>query len=291
MPEGDTIFRAARTMREALAGRELTGIWTSVGQIRGLGPQRLVGQVVADVEPRGKHLLHWFAPSDFALHTHMRMTGSWHVYREGERWRKPRHLAKVVLTAGPVSAVCFSAPVCELLSRGQVEHHPALTRLGPDALGSEVDLVEARRRLDARADVAVAEALLDQAVLAGVGNVYKCEVLFIHRVDPWAAVDEVPGETRDALLATAVRLLRANVVPGTLRRVTTGVGSALTDGDRLHVHGKARRPCDRCGTPIRVARQGEQGRTTYWCPRCQGPGPRQKRTAPRSRGPGRGEAA
>lgn len=285
MPEGDTIFKAARSLREALVGREVTAVQTGVAQIRALGPQRLVGQQVAQVEPRGKHLLHWFAPSDLALHTHMRMTGSWHVYRSGERWRKPRHLARFVLEAGPVVAVCFSAPVCELLSRGQVDRHPALAALGPDALDDAVDLAEARRRLDARADTSIAEALLDQRVLAGVGNVYKSELLYLHRVDPWAPVAQVGEDTRDALLDSAVRLLQVNVAPGATRRVTTGAvqpgaagrppaGQPAAGGDRLHVYGKARRPCARCATPIRVARQGEQGRLTYWCPRCQGPGPR-----------------
>jgi len=287
MPEGDTIFKAARSLREALVGREVTGVETGVAQIRALGPQRLVGQHVAQVEPRGKHLLHWFAPSDLALHTHMRMTGSWHVYRVGERWRKPRHLARIVLEAAPMVAVCFSAPVCELLSRGQVERHGALAALGPDALADTVDVAEARRRLDARPDVSIAEALLDQRVLAGVGNVYKSELLYLHRADPWSPVAQVAEDTRDALLDSAVRLLRVNVAPGATRRTTTGAVPSA-GGDRLHVsagtpryfvYGKARRPCARCATPVRVARQGEQGRLTYWCPRCQGPGP--QRTTPR----------
>jgi endonuclease-8 len=286
MPEGDTIFRSARTMRAALVGREVTSVETTVPQIRSLGHRRLIGQTVADVEPRGKHLLHWFAPSDLALHSHMRMTGSWHVYREGERWRKPRHLAKFVLGAGPVTAVCFSAPVCELLARVQVERHPSLVRLGPDALTDDVDLAEARRRLDARAEMTAGEALLDQAVLAGVGNVYKNEVLFLHRIDPWTPVGRLDGDTRDALLATAVRLLRANTSPGSARRVTTGADRARGEGDRLHVYGKARRPCSRCSTPIRSARQGEQGRITYWCPRCQGAGTGQ---AGNARRPGHGD--
>ncbi len=285
MPEGDTIFKAARTLREALAGRELTAVRTTVAQIRALHPGRLVGQRVADVEPRGKHLLHWFAPSDLALHTHMRMTGSWHVYRQGERWRRPDHQARIVLTAGPVTAVCFNAPVCELLSRGQVDRHPALAALGPDALDDDVDLDEARRRLDARGDTPIAEALLDQRVIAGIGNVYKSELLHLHRVDPWTPVAQVDEATRTALLDTAVRLLRRNVLPGATRRVTTGAGPRPAGGDRLYVYGKARRPCPRCSTPIRVARQGEQGRLTYWCPRCQGPGPHS--TTPRPQGPGR----
>ncbi len=278
MPEGDTIFRSARAQRAALAGREILEVRTNVPQILGLGPQRLVGQTVADVEPRGKHLLHWFAPSDLALHTHMMMTGAWHLYRPGERWRKPQGLAKVVLEVPGVTAVCFSAPVCELLSRSQVARHPSIARLGPDALAENTDLADARRRLDARPDTPIGEALLDQAVLAGVGNVYKVEVLWLHKVDPWAPVAQVPPATRDELLATAERLLKANVAPGTTARITTRA-PAQRGGGRLYVYGKAGRGCPRCATPIRVSRMGDQARVTYWCPRCQGPGPQPSSSA------------
>jgi endonuclease VIII len=276
MPEGDTIFRTARTLRRALVGGQVTAARTTVGQVRALGVGRLVGQSVAAVESRGKHLLIWFAPSDLALHSHMMMSGSWHAYAPGERWRKPERLARFVLETPAVVAVCFSAPVVELLSRSQVERHRSLAALGPDALAAVdqpgVDLAEARRRLDTRAQLGIAEALLDQRVLAGVGNVFKCEVCFLHGVDPWTPVGTVPGEVRDAMLATAVALLQANVAPGALRRTTTG-DPLTTRGPRLHVYGRARRPCTRCATPIRVARQGAQARLTYWCPRCQGPGP------------------
>lgn len=269
MPEGDTIYRAARALRHALEGETVTAVATTVGQVRALGEQRLVGQTVGAVEPRGKHLLIWFAPSELALHTHMRMTGSWHLYRHGQRWRKPRHLLRFRLETAQWLALCFSAPVIELLSARQVARHPALAALGPDALDSEVDLDEVRRRLDAVPDSTIGEALLDQRVLAGVGNVYKNEVLFIHGVDPWTPVADVDAETRDRLLATAVELLRRNVTPGQTRRVTTGAAGV---GDDLYVYGRNRRPCPRCQRPLAVARQGEQGRLTYWCRSCQGPG-------------------
>jgi endonuclease VIII len=173
MPEGDTIYRAAQTLRAGIAGAQVTDVATVVGQIRALGVRRLVGQQVADVEARGKHLLIWFAPSGLALHSHMRMTGSWHLYRAGERWRKPERQARFVLSTPEWTAVCFNAPVCELLTGEQVARHPSLAALGPDALDAATDLDEAGRRLAARADWTIAEALLDQRVLAGVGNVYK----------------------------------------------------------------------------------------------------------------------
>lgn len=270
MPEGDTIFRAAHTLSQAIEGQTVTGFASRVAQVRARLPKRLIGQRIAKVEARGKHLLIWFSPSDLALHTHLRMNGSWHLYRSGERWRKAEHLARVVIDAGGWQAVCFAAPVCQLLSRREVEQHPSIAALGPDALDAQTDLTEARRRLDERPDWTIAEALLDQRVLAGVGNVYKCEVLWLQRVDPWTLVADVPPATRTDLLATAERLLKANVGPGRpLRRTTTspedGVGP-------LYVYGRARRPCPRCATPITVARQGEQARPTYWCRRCQGAG-------------------
>lgn len=271
MPEGDTIYRAAQTLAAALQGHTVTSFASKAPQMRTLGPRRLVGETVAGVESRGKHLLVWFSPSDLALHTHMRMSGSWHLYRSGERWGKPAHLARAVLEVDGWTAVCFSAPVVELLPRAAIERLPSLASLGPDALGEHVDLAEARRRLDERADWTIAEALLDQRVLAGIGNVYKNEVLFIHRVDPWTPVGQVAADTRDALLSTAQKLLRRNVAPGSPQRITTAQDSGTGP---TYVYGRARRPCARCATPISVARQGTQGRSTYWCPRCQGPGPR-----------------
>lgn len=271
MPEGDTIFRAARTLRRALGGETVTAVSTTVGQVRALGEQRLVGQTVQAVEPRGKHLLIWFAPSELALHSHMRMTGSWHLYRHGQRWRKPKHLLRFRLETADWLALCFSAPVIELLSADQVARHRSLAALGPDALGDDPDLDEVLRRLDTVPDAAIGDALLDQRVMAGVGNVYKNEVLFIHRVDPWTPVATVDAETRRAMVATAVQLLRRNVTPGQTRRVTTG---ATGPGDDLHVYGRHRQPCPRCHRPIAMARQGDQGRLTYWCRACQGPGRR-----------------
>lgn len=274
MPEGDTIFRAAQTLAQAIEGHTVTGFASGVGQVRARLPSRLIGQRVATVEARGKHLLIWFAPSDLALHTHLRMNGSWHLYRADERWRKAEHLARAVIEVPGWQAVCFSAPVCELLSRTEVETHPSIAGLGPDALAEQTDLAEARRRLDARSDWTIAEALLDQRVLAGVGNVYKSEILFIHKLDPWTPVADVPGATRDELLATAERLLKANVAAGAPPGRTTT--SPHEGAGNLYVYGRARRPCPRCATPISRARHGEQARSTYWCRRCQGPGPAQR---------------
>lgn len=277
MPEGDTIHRTAARLHAALAGARVERAESRAPRVADLGTGRLVGQTVEAVESRGKHLLVWFAPSGLALHTHLGMHGTWRVERPGQRTSRPPERAAIVLGVAHRVAVCDGAPVCELLSSAQVAAHPRLAELGPDALAAPeaggTDLAEARRRLDARADWTAGEALLDQRVLAGVGNVFKCEVLFACAVDPWARVADLDETARDGLLATSERLLRVNATPGGVRRTTASPGPAGSVGPRLAVYGRARQPCPRCDTPVRVAPQGEQARITYWCPRCQGPGP------------------
>lgn len=269
MSEGDTIRRAARTLGHALTGSTVRAVSGHAPRLRSAGVERLTGQTVQTVEARGKHLLIRFAPMGLTLHTHLMVSGSWHLYRPGQPWRKPARRASAVIEVDDWLAVCFAAPVCELLTSRQITAHPVLASLGPDATAEGTDLEEARCRLDARGGWSIGDALLDQRVLAGVGNVYKCEVLFMHGVDPWVGVGELAGPTRDALLATAVRLLKANASPDAGPRTTTGLPSPSGQHGRLFVYGRARRPCRRCGTAIRVARQGRQARLTYWCPRCQ----------------------
>lgn len=268
MPEGDTIFRTAQTLRRALEGETVRGIQTRVAQIRLLGASRLVGQEVHGIQSRGKHLLIWFSPSGLALHSHMKMTGSWHLYRHGERWRKPERLVTLRLDVDDWTAIAFSVPVCALLTADQIATHPALASLGPDAVDTGPDLAEARRRLDRHHGHTIGEALLDQRVLAGVGNVYKSEVLFLHGLHPWTLVDEIPPEIREGVLTTAAGLLGRNARSASPMRVTTGA-SGTRRADALWVYGRSRRPCRRCATPIAVRRQGEQARVTYWCPSCQ----------------------
>jgi endonuclease-8 len=265
MPEGDTIFRTADVLRRALAGGVVHEAWSQPrpGLTRVPRLSRLVGHRVETVEARGKHLLIGFSGGVW-LRTHMRMRGSWHRYRVGEPWRLPASRASAFLRTDSAVAVCFDAPEVELLTAAEVERHPVLTTLGPDLLSARFDADEAVRRLLAVRDVALGEALLDQRLVAGVGNVYKSEVCFLERLDPWGPVRSVPEVSLRSALATARRLLQANVRGG--RRVTTGVGAV---GGSLWVYGRAGRPCRRCGTIIQSRRQGEQGRLTYWCPRCQ----------------------
>jgi len=258
MPEGDTIYRAARLLRAGLDEATLTRFATRRAVP---GPRPEPGERIAYVASRGKHLLIRFS-GGATLHTHMRMTGSWHVFATGEPWRRSPGQVRVELGTPDVVAVCFSAPVVELLDDAGVRRHPVLAALGPDLCDPQPDLDEALRRMAGLVpSTPVGEALLDQRMAAGIGNVYRSEVLWLCDVDPFVALADVPEATRRALLQTAHRQLRRNLGPGPRRTVPTG----------LAVYDRAGRPCLRCGTHIAVRRSGEQARATWWCPSCQSP--------------------
>ncbi len=263
MPEGDTIHRTAATLRAVLAGRRLS----TLDVPRLPGPMRPPGTAVADVAARGKHLLVTF-DDDWVLHTHMRMTGSWHTYRVGDRWRRGRSRMRVLLADAEVQAVCFDAPVVELLDPPALARHPSLRALGPDLVTRD-DGVEVG--LDRMASLGeghrpVVEVLLDQRITSGIGNVYANEVAFLAGVHPMADLATVDVDRRTRMLADATRLLRANL---TTRGRTT---VPRTDGG-LWVYDRSGRPCRRCGTPIVGRKVGDAARPTYWCPTCQ-PWPR-----------------
>jgi len=274
VPEGDTIYRTATTLGRALLGHRLTGFETSLEAVAVVAEDSpVVGRLVGEVEARGKHLLirlpalEGSGAPGLVLHTHMRMTGAWHLYRPGERWQKPASYAKVVLhTAGWV-APCFSAPVVELLTDREVARHPTLLALGPDAITPEFDPAEAVARVAAQPDTEIAVALLDQRLLAGIGNVYKSEVLFIHRVNPFARVGALEPDLLARLVREAHRLLRLNRAAGVRR-----THNSLREDARLWVYGRAGEPCRACGGPIHVRRQGLEARATYFCPACQSVG-------------------
>lgn len=259
MPEGDTIHRAAARL-QPLVGRRITAARAYAGpglrQVPDLS--RIVGASVTAVEARGKHLLIGF-DNGLTLRSHLRMTGSWRLYRSTSPTR-----ASAILEADDLAAVAFRTPVLELLTDAGLRRSVPLRTLGPDLLGSTFDADEALRRLRQREARQLGDALLDQRVVAGIGNVYKSEVAFVERLDPRAPVAAFTDAQLLAVLATARRLLQANVSGGP--RSTTGSRSR---GRQLWVYGRTGRPCHRCGTPIRSALQGELARRTYWCPRCQ----------------------
>ena len=251
MPEGDTIYRSATTLRRWLVGREVTAARSVLADVNA---EALVGRTVEAVESRGKHLLIRFS-GDAVLHTHMRMTGSWHVYRAGERWQRPDWQARVVVEAGERVAVCFNAPVIELMQGRAEDLHPSLSGLGPDVLVEPLDLAGIRRRAATRPpETAIGELLLDQRVVSGVGNIWRCESLFVRRLDPRKPWSELGADELDALLRSAAEMMQS---------------SARGTRPPPYVYGRTGRPCRRCGTRIESRLMGDQPRRLYWCPRCQ----------------------
>ena len=274
MPEGDTIYRTARTLRLALAGRTVTAFETVFpGLDRVNHDDPLVGRRVLDVRSVGKHLLIEF-DRDLLLRTHMRMSGSWHIYRPGERWYRGRSAMRIVIGTQEYVAVAFDVPVAEFLTGPAMRAHAELGRLGPDLLGDRYDAREALARLRALGGAAIADALLDQRAVAGVGNVFKSEVLFVCGLEPFRSVGSLDDRQVARVLDVARELLRANVVAPSCptasgRRGARTTTRMMNPGAPLWVYGRSGRPCRRCGTPISYRRQGPNARGTYWCPRCQ----------------------
>ena len=267
MPEGDTIFRTAEVLRAALVGRRVVAARAQPGPGLRRVPDlsRVVGSSISGVESRGKHLLIRF-DNGLTLRSHLRMTGSWHRYRPGERWRRPMREASAILETAESVAVAFNTPIVELLTDAELRRSRPLGELGPDLLSRAFDMAESLRRLRDRSTAELGEALLDQRAVAGIGNVYKSEVAFLEGLDPWTTVAAFDDHQLESALRVARRLLLANTRGGA--RVTTGSGAR---GEGLWVYGRSGRPCRRCGTRIRSRRQGQLARLTFWCPRCQPP--------------------
>lgn len=249
MPEGDTIWRTAESLRAGIQGKRVVAA-------RPDAFKRLAGSTVTSVDPIGKHLVIRF-DSGLALHSHMRMRGAWHVYRPGQPWRRPEWQLKAMLETADAVAVCFGAPVMELVR----DIAPATRHLGPDILGDEWQVGEVVARARRLGATPVGEVLLDQRVTAGIGNVYRCEALWDRRINPWTRVDALSDEELGGLFEAAREAMRANLGGG-FRRRFPGYG-------RGAVHGRAGRPCPRCGAPIKVRVSGENARLVYWCAACQ----------------------
>jgi endonuclease-8 len=275
MPEGDSIFRAARALDHALAGRTITRFETVFPRLARIDADTPIrGRTIERVEARGKHLLMWMS-GDLVLHTHMRMKGSWHLYRPGERWMRPHHDMRVLIETPDMHAVAFNVPVAEFATAATLPGVGALHDLGPDPLSADFSAPEAVGRILSRGDMEIADALLDQSAIAGIGNIFKSEVLFAGRVHPFARVGDLPADDVERLVQVAVKFLRANADKTTGEGIVTysGLRRVSTRSDpspRLWVYGRAGLPCRRCGTPISRAKQGPNARSTYWCERCQG---------------------
>lgn len=253
MPEGDTIHRAVGRLRPALCGAELTDFVVR----RHAGPVPKVGETIADVRAHGKHLLVDFS-GGLTVRCHLRMTGSWHLYRPNQRWQKKPTAARLVIRTPDWVAVCFSAPDVDI-SRSP---SAGISHLGPDLCvpNANIDDCLARMARFATEHTQIGEALLDQRVACGVGNVYKSEVLHACSVSPVALVEGLNHRIRRELLETATQLLLANLGPGMRQTVPGG----------LAVYDRAGEPCPRCASPIQCEKQGStMPRLTWWCPTCQ----------------------
>jgi endonuclease VIII len=270
MPEGDTVWLTARRLDEALSGEALTVSDFRVPECAGVD---LRGRRVTETVSRGKHLL--TRVGDATIHSHLKMEGSWHIYRLGAAWRSPAFQARVVLATAARQAVGFRLGRVEVVSRTAEDE--VVGHLGPDLLGGDWSLDEALRRLRARGDIPIGEALLDQRNLAGVGNMYKAEVCFLMGVHPNEPVAEVDALPR--LVQRAQQLLEANKA-----RPTQSTTGDLRRGRELWVYGRRGLPCRRCGTKIRrdvfvskaeLDRRADgrmdqdRARESFWCPRCQ----------------------
>ena len=278
MPEGDTIHRAAATLQRAIGGQIVTrfeSVLPKLTRVDADAPLR--GRTVDRVEARGKHLLIWFS-GDLVLRTHMRMNGSWHIYRPGERWQRPHRDMRIVIETAAMHAVAFTVPVAEFVTSHELANHDVVARLGPDPLSDNFDAEEAIERMQAHGDVEIADVLLDQTVIAGIGNVYKSEVLFGARINPFARVAALTRDQLAEIVAVATRFMRANVVSGFSRTEASGgivtyAGMRRTTGRadpsaRLWVYGRGGQPCRRCGTPISRRKQGPFARRLL-VPACQ----------------------
>jgi endonuclease-8 len=272
MPEGDTIFRAAATLHRALAGTTVARFESVFPELNRIDHDRpLAGRTIESVAARGKHLLMTFS-GDLILRTHMRMHGSWHIYRPGERWQRPRRDMRLVVQTGGFVAVGFNVPVAEFLTGRGLTRHKELQALGPDLLAASFDAAEVLRRLRAREGDAIADALLNQRLVAGIGNVFKSEILFLCGVGPFRTIGVLTDEELARIIDESRKQLRSNVLarsqtlsPAVGRRTTR----SLDPGEKLWVYARGGKPCRICGTTIQAKKTGVDARLTYWCPRCQ----------------------
>lgn len=260
MPEGDTIHRAATRLKQVLDGQTIER-----AQSRWLGAaaaDSLPGRQIKDVEARGKHLLIVLDDSR-VVHSHMGMTGSWHIYRPGERWLKPQQRAAISLECPAVCVVCFTPKLLEILTAAALRRHDYLNRLGPDLLAGPRSDEEVLARFRQANSLSIGEAVLNQTIVSGIGNVYKSEVLFHLRLHPLTLVSELRDEQLLEVTAIASEMMSQNLSgrPRTTRYAL--------DGGRFFAYGRSGDPCYQCGTPIELIRQGDLGRTTYFCPTCQ----------------------
>jgi endonuclease-8 len=274
VPEGDTIYRAARTLQRAIGGRTVTEFQTVLPQLARVNDDTPIpGQTVESVSASGKWMQIYFS-GGLVLLTHMLMNGSWHIYRRGEPWQRPRADMRVLVGTTEMVAVGFRVPVAEFHTAESLARRKGFNRLGPQVLAPEFDQAAARESLCSRPDLEVGVALLNQSVLAGLGNVFKSEVCFAARVNPFRPVASLNIDEVAQLVSFSRKFMLANITDTSNDHPVTYTGFRRTTGradssERLWAYKRAGQPCRRCGEPIQVQKQGQDARVTFWCPRCQ----------------------
>jgi endonuclease-8 len=278
MPEGDTIYRAARALEKAIGAKVVTGFETELAKLARVNDDTsLIGRTVEKVESRGKWCLIFFS-GDLILVTHMLMSGSWHLYRPGERWRMGRERMRVAIRTSDWEAVGFDIPVAEFHTARSLERSSQVPKLGPDILSEGFSVEGGVARMDVyrqeHPDAEIALVLLNQRVLAGLGNVYKSEVLFAAGVNPFRPMRTITAREMQAIVDIAQRYMKANVADGKGEGIVTYSGNrrtthAMNREERLWVYRRQGQECRRCGAPVMMRKQGVQARSTYWCPDCQ----------------------
>jgi endonuclease VIII len=274
MPEGDTIYRAARTLNRALAHHPVTRFETQLPALaRVHDDSPVTGRTIESVESAGKWIIVRFS-GDLILLTHMLMSGSWHIYRTHEPWKRSGHHMRIVIGTEQFVAVGFNVPIAEFHTAATLARHESVRRLGPDVLARDFDPEQARASLLAHPEMETGVALLRQSVIAGIGNVFKSEVCFAARVNPFRLVGTLTPAEAERLIATAQKFMNANTTASSGDQIVTYTGFRRTTGrsdptERLWVYQRAGASCRRCGGTILVKKQGAQARVTFWCPTCQ----------------------
>jgi len=275
MPEGDTIFRTARNLGRALEGKPVTAFRSTFPWLTRFNDDTpLAGQTIDKVEARGKWLLVHFSGGGI-LASHLLMNGRWHIYRRGERWQLAHIHMRIVIENEQYQAIGFRVPVARMHTQQSLDRDLRVAVAENDLLRKEFDAAAALERLRSRPDEAIADALLDQSVLAGVGNVFKSEICFVNGLHPFRPVGTLTRDEAAAAIVSAQKLLRANVLEDSGDTIVTYRGQqrrtthASDPSQSLWVYGRNGEPCRRCGEPIRRRIQGADARVTFWCPRCQ----------------------
>ena len=278
MPEGDTIFRTARALQKAIGGKTVTAFETGFAKLASMNDDApLAGRVVEKVEARGKWCLIYFS-GDLILATHMLMSGSWHIYRTGEKWQRPHGQMRIAIICGDFQAVLFSAQIAEFHTAKSLERSSQIPKLGPDVLSDTFSVATGVHALQAYAarhpEAEVGATLLNQRVMAGLGNVYKSEVAFAASVNPFRKMSTLTLREMEKMVEAAQRYMKANVAEGASEGMVTYTGPrrttrAMDHGARMWVYRRRGEECRRCGATIEMRKQGTQVRSTYWCPECQ----------------------